>query len=136
MFNPYVISRWELSTILHVHVSKSSSHNVPVMSSTFGCFCFNIHEIVQIRSLNRMIIRNINAVPPPIPGSMMRMDENTPCYTPPAIRAQSFQITSIPEIMKSDWCQKNNSMVEMSSPVNREDMFPFHPPNTVTTFIF
>ena len=38
---------------------KKASHNVPVMIPTFAFFWFNIHEIVQIRSLNLMYIRTI-----------------------------------------------------------------------------
>jgi hypothetical protein len=34
----------------------------PVMVPTFAFFCFNIHQIVQIRSLNLVFIRTINAV--------------------------------------------------------------------------
>jgi len=32
------------------------------MIPTFAFFCFNIHQIVQIRSLNLKYIQNINAV--------------------------------------------------------------------------
>jgi len=58
---------------LHVHVSKISLHNVPVIIPLFAFFWFNIHEIVQIMSLNLMFIWTVNAVSPPIPGILIRL---------------------------------------------------------------
>jgi len=34
-------------------------------------FCFNIHKIVQIRSLNLMFIRNVIGASSPFPGFFM-----------------------------------------------------------------
>jgi hypothetical protein len=68
---------------------KKASHNVPVMIPTFAFFCFNIHEIVQIRSLNLMYIRTI-LLYHPHSGYYHEYDENTKAHIHPVLSALFF----------------------------------------------